>query len=35
LQAAREKNVFATLCPILVDETAKALESYLSDHPLP
>ncbi len=34
LQAARQRNVFTTLCPLLVDETAKALQQYLSDHPV-
>ncbi len=33
MQAAREKNVFATMCPLIVDETAKALERYLNEHP--
>ena len=33
LQAARSNNVFSTVCPLLVDETAKALETYLADHP--
>ncbi len=33
LQAARDKNVFATVCPLLVDATARALERYLSEHP--
>lgn len=35
LQAAREKNVFAAVCPLLIDETAKDLKQYLSDHAIP
>ncbi len=33
LQAARDKGVFKTICPALVDATALALTSYLDDHP--
>ena len=33
LQAARDANVFASLCPVFVDETARALTKYLHDHP--
>ncbi len=32
LQAARDKNAFATICPVIVDETAKALAQYLNEH---
>jgi C_GCAxxG_C_C family probable redox protein len=35
LQAARDANAFAKECPLLVDETAKALTRFLDDHPLP
>ncbi len=33
LQAARDQNLFKTICPALVDATALALTSYLDDHP--
>ncbi len=33
LQAARDKSLFKTICPALVDETAMALTRYLDDHP--
>jgi C_GCAxxG_C_C family probable redox protein len=33
LQAARDGNAFSTVCPLLIDETAKALARYLKDHP--
>lgn len=33
LQAARDNGVFETICPVLVDETATALTTYLDDHP--
>ena len=33
LREAREQKILSGLCPILVDETAKALERYLTDHP--
>ncbi len=33
LQVARSNNVFSTVCPLLVDETAKALDTYLAEHP--
>ncbi len=29
LQLAREQNLFATVCPIIVDDTAKALNEFL------
>lgn len=32
LQAARDANAFGRLCPLLVDETAKALARQLSNH---
>jgi C_GCAxxG_C_C family probable redox protein len=35
LQTAREQNLFAGICPILVDETAKALAKFLDEHRLP
>ena len=35
LQTARQQNDFARVCPVLVDETAKALMKFLQDHPLP
>lgn len=31
LQSAREQNLFATLCPVLVDDTARALAEYISN----
>ncbi len=33
LQAAREQNAFALICPFLVDSTARALDQYMDDHP--
>jgi C_GCAxxG_C_C family probable redox protein len=35
LQVARSNNVFARVCPLLVDETAKALSTFLAEHPTP
>lgn len=32
LQAARDHDAFAGVCPALVDQTARALTRYLSDH---
>ncbi len=29
LQVAREQNLFATVCPVIVDETARALNEFL------
>ncbi len=33
LQAARDNKAFATVCPVLIDETAQALARFLNDHP--
>ena len=35
LQAARDENVFASVCPSLINETAKALIRFLKEHPAP
>ncbi len=35
LQTARDKNLFASVCPILIDNTAKALTKYLNEPRLP
>ena len=35
LEAARNANAFGTLCPVLVDETARSLQTYINDHPKP
>ncbi len=32
LQSAREKDLFTGVCPMLIDETAKALMKYLSEY---
>ncbi len=32
LQSAREKDLFTQLCPMLIDETAKALTKYLDEY---
>ncbi len=32
LQAAREQNLFASICPAVVDATARALNEYLLTH---
>jgi C_GCAxxG_C_C family probable redox protein len=32
LQAARAENAFARVCPALVDETAQALDKFISEH---
>jgi C_GCAxxG_C_C family probable redox protein len=34
LQAAREHNSFGTVCPAIVEQTARALASYMEDHPV-
>ncbi len=34
LQAAREQNVFGKVCPPLVEQTARALEKFIREHPL-
>lgn len=34
LQSAREQNIFAKVCPPLVEETARALESFIRGHPV-
>ena len=33
LQAARDNNVFAAVCPALVDETTRALARHLEERP--
>jgi C_GCAxxG_C_C family probable redox protein len=33
LQAAKDHNAFASVCPALVNQTARTLAKYLSDHP--
>ncbi len=33
LQAAREQNAFATVCPFVVEVTARALDQYIQSHP--
>lgn len=33
LQAAREHNAFAKVCPMLVEKTAAALARYIEEHP--
>lgn len=32
LQSAREKDLFTDVCPMLIDETAKALTKYLGEY---
>ncbi len=32
LQAARTENAFARVCPLIVDETAKALDKFIREH---
>jgi C_GCAxxG_C_C family probable redox protein len=34
LKAARTANAFAKVCPVIVDETARALEAFLREHPV-
>jgi C_GCAxxG_C_C family probable redox protein len=33
LKAARAHNAFAGICPLLVEETARALSCYINEHP--
>ena len=33
LQAAREHNSFGTVCPLIVEQTARALARYIEEHP--
>lgn len=33
LEAARQNNVFGTICPLIVEQTARALSSYVEEHP--
>lgn len=33
LQAAKDHNAFAAVCPALIDQTAQELAKYLNDHP--
>ncbi len=32
LQAAREQNAFATVCPFVVEVTARAVDQYIQSH---
>lgn len=32
MQAARDGNAFANVCPVIVDQTARALTRYLNEH---
>ncbi len=35
LEAAKQHNAFAKVCPFVVDETVKTLIKYLDEHPTP
>jgi C_GCAxxG_C_C family probable redox protein len=34
LQAAREHNAFGSVCPVIVEQTARALARYIEEHPV-